>query len=62
MMLLDSKVWLKTIKVIVQTVLISILISIFILVLASTGQQSVYRNLEIDRNAYVDMLNHVLGR
>ena len=39
-----------------------VLISVFILVLASTGQQSVYRNMNIDRNAYADMLNHVLGR
>ena len=39
-----------------------VLISVFILVLASTGQQSVYRNLDIDRNAYVDMIQHVLGR
>lgn len=62
MMLFDKSVWLKTIKVILQAVLISVLISVFILVLASTGQQSVYRNLDIDRNAYVDMLNHVLGR
>ena len=58
----DLKVWKKTIKVIVQAVALCILISIFILVLASTGQQSVYRNLDIDRNAYMDMLNHVLGR
>lgn len=62
MILLDKSVWVKTIKVIVQAVLISILISVLILVLASTGQQSVYRNLNIDRNAYMDMLNHVLGR
>jgi len=62
MMLLDSKVWKKTIKVILQAVALCILISIFILVLASTGQQSVYRNLDIDRNAYMDMIQHVLGR
>lgn len=62
MTLFDKSVWLKTLKVILQAVLISILISVFILVLASTGQQSVYRNLDIDRNAYVDMIQHVLGR
>lgn len=62
MMMLDMAVWKKTMKVILQAVLISILISVFILVLASTGQQSVYRNMNIDRNAYADMLNHVLGR
>ena len=60
--MLDWRVWKKTVKVILQAVALCILISIFILVLASTGQQSVYRNLEIDRNAYADMLNHVLGR
>mgnify|MGYP001198464770 len=58
----DLKVWKKTIKVIIQAVVLCVLISIFILVLAATGQQSVYRNLDIDRNAYMDMLNHVLGR
>lgn len=62
MILLDKSVWVKTFKVILQAVLISILISLFILVLASTGQQSVYRNLDIDRNAYIDMIQHVLGR
>ena len=62
MMLLDKAVWFKTVKVIVQAISIAILISVFILVLAATGQQSVYRNLDIDRNAYMDMLNHVLGR
>ena len=61
-MMFDLKVWKKTVKVIVHAVTLCILISIFILVLASTGQQSVYRNLDIDRNAYADMLNHVLGR
>lgn len=58
----DKAVWFKTVKVIVQAISISILISVFILILASTGQQSVYRNMNIDRNAYVDTLNHVLGR
>lgn len=61
-MLLDKSVWVKTMKVIIQAISIAILISVFILVLASTGQQSVYRNMNIDRNAYADMLNHVLGR
>lgn len=38
-----------------------VLISIFILVIAATGQQSVYRNLDIDKNAYKDTWEHVWG-
>lgn len=38
-----------------------VLISIFILVIAAAGQQSVYRNLDIDKNAFVDTWEHIWG-
>lgn len=38
-----------------------VLISIFILVIAAAGQQSVYRNLDIDKNAFVDTWEYVWG-
>jgi len=58
----DLSVWKKTLKVIIQSLAMVVLASILILVIAAAGQQSVYRNLDIDRNAYVDTLNHVLGK
>ena len=58
----DLAVWKKTVKVIVQSLAVVALVSILILVIAATGQQSVYRNLDIDKNAYKDTINHVLGR
>lgn len=36
-----------------------VLISVFILVIAAAGQQSVYRNLDIDKNAFVDTWEHI---
>ena len=36
-----------------------VLISIFILVIAAAGQQSVYRNLDIDKNAFVDTWEYI---
>ena len=61
-MLLDKAVWVKTFKVIIQSLAMVALASILILIIAAAGQQSVYRNLDIDRNAYADTINHVLGR
>lgn len=61
-MMLDKTVWFKTFKVILQSLAMVALASILILVIAAAGQQSVYRNLDIDRNAFADTLNHVLGR
>lgn len=61
-MLKDLAVWKKTFKVIIQSLAMVALASILILVIAAAGQQSVYRNLNIDRNAFADTFNHVLGR
>ena len=57
----DLAVWKKTVKVIVQSLAVVALVSILILVIAATGQQSVYRNLDIDKNAYKDTWEHVWG-
>ena len=38
-----------------------VLIGIFILIIAAAGQQSVYRNLDIDKNAFVDTWEYVWG-
>ena len=36
-----------------------VLIGIFILVIAAAGQQSVYRNMNIDKNAFVETWEYV---
>lgn len=38
-----------------------VLIGIFILVIAAAGQQSVYRNMNIDKNAFVETWEYVWG-
>ena len=55
----DLAVWKKTFKVIIQSLAMVALASILILVIAAAGQQSVYRNMSIDRNAFVDTWEHV---
>lgn len=55
----DLAVWKKTVKVIVQSLAVVALVSILILVIAAAGQQSVYRNMDIDKNAFVDTWEHV---
>lgn len=55
----DWSVWKKTIKVIFQSLAMIALISILILLIAATGQQSVYRNMGIEKNAYLDTWEHV---
>lgn len=60
-MMLDWRVWKKTFKVIIQSLAMVALASILILVIAAAGQQSVYRNLDIDRNAFIDTWEHVWG-
>ena len=59
MQMFDLSVWKKTFKVIIQSLAMVALASILILVIAAAGQQSVYRNLNIDRNAFVDTWEHV---
>ena len=59
MQMFDLAVWKKTFKVIIQSLAMVALASILILVIAAAGQQSVYRNLNIDRNAFADTWEHV---
>lgn len=46
-------------KLILAGAMTLVLIGIFILVIAAAGQQSVYRNMNIDRNAFVDTWEHI---
>lgn len=61
-MMLDFKVWKKTVKVISQFILSVFVFCVLFLFITAFCQQRVYRNTGLERNAYVDMLNHVLGR
>ena len=61
-MLLDLKVWKKTAKVLIQSALSVVIFCILVLIISAFCQQRVYQNTGLDRNAYADMLNHVLGR
>lgn len=58
----DLAVWKKTFKVIIQSLAVVALASVLILVIAAAGQQSVYRNLDIDKNAFADTWEHVWGK
>ena len=55
----DLSVWKKTFKVIIQSLAMVALASVLIILIACTGQQSVYRNMEVDRNAYADFWEHI---
>ena len=55
----DLAVWKKTFKVIIQSLAMVLLASILILVIAAAGQQSVYRNMGIEKNAFLDTWEHI---
>ena len=57
----DLKVCKKTAKVLIQSVLSVAIFCILVLIISAFCQQRVYVNTGLDRNAYMDMIQHVLG-
>ena len=57
----DLKVWKKTAKVIVQMVALAFTACVLVLLVTSFCQQRVYHNTGIDRNAYAEVFDYVLG-
>ena len=62
MMMLDWRVWKKTVKVIGQMIAIAFITCVLMLMVTSFCQQRVYQNTGLDRNAYVEIFQYVLGR
>jgi hypothetical protein len=57
----DLAVWKKTTKVIIQTIALAFIACVLVLLVTSFCQQRVYINTGIERNAYVEVFNYVLG-
>lgn len=60
-MMLDLKVWKKTVKVIIQMIALALIASVLVLLVTSFCQQRVYVNSGLDRNAYAEIFSYVLG-
>ena len=60
-MMLDLKVWKKTAKVIMQLISLLLIACVLVLLVTSFCQQRVYQNTGLDRNAYVEVFDYVLG-
>lgn len=61
-MMLDLKVWKKTVKVIIQMIALALIASVLVLLVTSFCQQMVYNNTGLDRNAFAEVFVYVLGR
>lgn len=61
-MMLDFKVWKKTAKVIGQFILSVFVFCVLFLSITAFCQQRVYRNTGLDRNAYVEVFDYVIGK
>lgn len=61
-MMLDFKVWKKTAKVISQFILSVFVFCVLFLFITAFCQQRVYRNTDLERNAYVEIFQYVIGR
>ena len=60
--MLDFKVWKKTAKVIGQSALSVVIFCILFLIISAFCQQRVYQNTGLDRNAYVEVFDYVIGK
>ena len=58
----DWRVWKKTVKVIVQMIAITFITCVLVLLITSFCQQRVYNNTNLNRNAYVEIFQYVIGK
>jgi len=61
-MMFDWRVWKKTAKVLIQSVLSVVIFCVLFLSITAFCQQRVYQNTGLDRNAYVEIFQYVIGR
>lgn len=61
-MIFDWLVWKKTVKVIGQSVLSVVIFCILFLSITAFCQQRVYQNTGLERNAYVEIFQYVIGK
>lgn len=62
MNLFDMSVLRKTGKVFVQVLAAMMVLIVFLLLITSFCQQRVYQNVGLDRNAYVEVFDYVVGK
>ena len=60
--MLDWRVWKKTAKVLMQMIAIALVACALLLLVTSFCQQMVYNNTGLDRNAFAEVFDYVLGR
>ena len=60
--MLDLAVWKKTVKVLIQSALSVVIFCILFLFITAFCQQRVYNNVGIERNAYVEIFDYVVGK
>lgn len=60
-MVLDLKVWKKTVKVIMQMILIAMATCVLVLLVTSFCQQMVYHNTGLERNAFAEVFSYLIG-
>lgn len=61
-MMLDLKVWKKTVKVLMQMIALTLVACVLVLMVTSFCQQMVYNNTGLERNAFAEVFDYVLGR
>ena len=62
MMMFDWRVWKKTVKVVMQMIVMAVVTCVLVLLVTSFCQQRVYNNVGMNRNAYVEVFEHLVGR
>lgn len=62
MSLLDYGTWKKTAKVIIQMIALALIASVLVLLVTSLCQQMVYNNTGLERNAFAEVFDYVVGR
>jgi len=62
MKMFDLAVFKKTVKVIVQMIAITFITCVLVLLITSFCQQRVYNNTNLNRNAYVEIFQYVIGK
>lgn len=57
----DLEVWKKTVKVLIQSALSVVIFCVLVLIISAFCQQRVYQNTGLERNAYMEIFQYVLG-
>ena len=58
----DLEVWKKTVKVLIQSALSVVIFCVLVLIISAFCQQRVYQNTGLERNAYMEIFQYVIGK